>query len=839
MRGARGYPVRVASAVERSISVMFGTAVIASVLLVTSSAPAQAGERDRSLGTATPFGDDLESEFSQGWRNGTEVLGLNDHMVPLDEFDSPYLDPVRWRVDTSVNGEVAVKNTSIEASIVAPSSFPNYSAALFRGKLSGDFDIVVPYDLTHWPDPDGGGGVLGVMWEPGGGGGSYLWEVGRAVLAGVNRYIGYDNGSIVAGDTTSATTGLLRLSRTGATLLGLYSEDAGGSWNLVLTNASMPTGQLRPIVAVGVVPGGNPPPFKVEFDFFFAQQSVLSEPFAAQGEPPVVDAVRLLPYNDNFDDGVLNPDRWAPALISGPAGATETGGKAQLFVTDSAAGDVMLPSRGILTGDYDVRVDFSLQSPATGNFWHALLRVGNQGGSAWQVLRTHDGALDCFSSSFGASCPTTQIESSFRAVRSGTTLSLFAGADSLTGWIPLGSGVVDSGPHRFSLGAVSSGADTPGINVVFDNLLVVESAGQSPAAYADATFESRVIDTGEDAPSNPKWGEIYFNTTTNYFVDASTVALYYFEDKGGQEARDESPQNFTMSFGTSATFVPGVRGDALRFDASGFPTIPPGLSCSVSPYWSYELWVRLEDVSVEQGLLEEIQAGQIGSLSVRTILGTGQVFVALRDQGSGLYDTLTSATGLAGGTWYHLAIVRDNVDLTFYINGTPDATRTVAPASGCPGIYTSVGYTGGFFLKGDIDELRMESRALSPGEIFQDYSARRYVRFQLASSDSPSGPWNFTGPDGTNRSWYSQPGQAAMLTDGHRYFRYRAELNSTNATQTPVTWDVAVTAEGPTIAEFGGAPLAAVAAAMGAAGAGWVSLRRRRGSRVASGGPGA
>lgn len=57
------------------------------------------------------------------------------------------------------------------------------------------------------------------------------------------------------------------------------------------------------------------------------------------------------------------------------------------------------------------------------------------------------------------------------------------------------------------------------------------------------------------------------------------------------------------------------------------------------------------------------------------------------------------------------------------------------------------------------------------------------VGFQVATSTSPSGPWNFAGSDGTSNTYYTAaPGVSApldyILFAGARYFRYRVTLFS-------------------------------------------------------------
>lgn len=75
------------------------------------------------------------------------------------------------------------------------------------------------------------------------------------------------------------------------------------------------------------------------------------------------------------------------------------------------------------------------------------------------------------------------------------------------------------------------------------------------------------------------------------------------------------------------------------------------------------------------------------------------------------------------------------------------------------------------------------------------------VKFQLASSNSPTGPWNFVGADGTANSYYpasgsSQPNVSIPITNSKlhhnkRYLRYKVFLTPTT-TNTPTVNDISV-----------------------------------------------
>lgn len=74
------------------------------------------------------------------------------------------------------------------------------------------------------------------------------------------------------------------------------------------------------------------------------------------------------------------------------------------------------------------------------------------------------------------------------------------------------------------------------------------------------------------------------------------------------------------------------------------------------------------------------------------------------------------------------------------------------------------------------------------------------VKFQVASSNAPNGPWNFIGADGTSSSYYpstsaSQPNIPVAINSkyhyNHRYFRYKVFLTS-SASASPSVEDITI-----------------------------------------------
>ena len=70
--------------------------------------------------------------------------------------------------------------------------------------------------------------------------------------------------------------------------------------------------------------------------------------------------------------------------------------------------------------------------------------------------------------------------------------------------------------------------------------------------------------------------------------------------------------------------------------------------------------------------------------------------------------------------------------------------------------------------------------------------ANTTLRFQAAASNSPSGPFNFVGPDGTAATFFTTSGASLAQFNGYRYLKYKAYLATTDSAVTPALNDVTV-----------------------------------------------
>lgn len=68
--------------------------------------------------------------------------------------------------------------------------------------------------------------------------------------------------------------------------------------------------------------------------------------------------------------------------------------------------------------------------------------------------------------------------------------------------------------------------------------------------------------------------------------------------------------------------------------------------------------------------------------------------------------------------------------------------------------------------------------------------ANTAMSFQIASSNSAFGPFNYVGPDGTAGTFFTTSGASISQFDGKRYLKYKALLSTTDSTATPTLNDV-------------------------------------------------
>lgn len=190
------------------------------------------------------------------------------------------------------------------------------------------------------------------------------------------------------------------------------------------------------------------------------------------------------------------------------------------------------------------------------------------------------------------------------------------------------------------------------------------------------------------------------------FADPSAVSRYPFDgDVTDSWGDNDGTDN------TSAGFVDGVFGQAKDFDGTDdFVTAPSSASVSHTQSFTMSSWFYSTDTSGENTVLNQNGAGiQIDDGEIQTGVFDGNDYIGE-----------LSKSGIESERWYHTLITWDGVsELRLYINGFQSSDGTNNPLIGLSDVLTigSNTSTNAAFFAGQIDDVRIYSRALDPIEV--------------------------------------------------------------------------------------------------------------------------
>jgi hypothetical protein len=160
--------------------------------------------------------------------------------------------------------------------------------------------------------------------------------------------------------------------------------------------------------------------------------------------------------------------------------------------------------------------------------------------------------------------------------------------------------------------------------------------------------------------------------------------------------------------------------------------------------------------------------------------GTAYAIVLRGATGGDYRATRANKSAYANGAWY----TSTNSGGSWAAQGQDLAFRTYV---------TPVNYAASGTL---VSSLRDSNPAVGVSTAWTTLSwtattpAGTSVKFQVAGSNSASGPFNFVGPDGTANTYFTTGGSSLGQFNGQRYLKYKAYLSTTAAGSTPTLGDV-------------------------------------------------
>jgi uncharacterized protein YjdB len=166
------------------------------------------------------------------------------------------------------------------------------------------------------------------------------------------------------------------------------------------------------------------------------------------------------------------------------------------------------------------------------------------------------------------------------------------------------------------------------------------------------------------------------------------------------------------------SWVPGRIGQAARFSTVNWPlgTVPHNPTIDITQQITIAAWIKPNAVE-NKGILSKLS----GNGYEFRILSNGKLEFRINRAASGTAYRLISNQSYVGNgaTWTHVAVSFDGTKSTIFINGVEDNSATFAPVqiiSNTADLSIGAIATGNRW-NGDLDDVRLYGRALSPAEI--------------------------------------------------------------------------------------------------------------------------
>ena len=242
-----------------------------------------------------------------------------------------------------------------------------------------------------------------------------------------------------------------------------------------------------------------------------------------------------------------------------------------------------------------------------------------------------------------------------------------------------------------------------------------------------------------------------------YALTSEIRAWWHFNENSGNSIQDSSGNANTGTI-NDGLWTTGKFGSAVQFDGlSSYIEIPDSNVLDGGSQISIEAWVK-----PVLGTRGSIVSKYIYSSTVNErvyeidITNDGKVSFALSSNGTSSGTIwLTSSTAITNNAWNHIVATSNGTTMNIYINGALDNNTISAP----PIIHSSShnlqigawkydpsGTTVAYF-KGDIDEVRLLSKALSEDEITTDYALGAGSHNITIYAKDNFGNWNSTTRD--------------------------------------------------------------------------------------------
>jgi hypothetical protein len=208
---------------------------------------------------------------------------------------------------------------------------------------------------------------------------------------------------------------------------------------------------------------------------------------------------------------------------------------------------------------------------------------------------------------------------------------------------------------------------------------------------------------------------------TSIVRDAGLIGLWKLDDAKGTLAADASGNGLTGTLWNGPAWSTGRKGGALSLNGIN-QYVEMGNTPKLAPSGPFTIaaWVNpaAVDGKIRYVLADYNEQGDHSSFALR-IEASGQASFFWENP-SGIEPRAFSRSVLKTGTWVHLAGVWDGSTRKMYVNGVSEGTESATQPRPSGLSMVAIGRPGAFnglYFSGDIEDVRLYSRALSDAEL--------------------------------------------------------------------------------------------------------------------------
>ncbi|MBN2251714.1 MAG: LamG domain-containing protein [Candidatus Altiarchaeota archaeon] len=211
---------------------------------------------------------------------------------------------------------------------------------------------------------------------------------------------------------------------------------------------------------------------------------------------------------------------------------------------------------------------------------------------------------------------------------------------------------------------------------------------------------------------------------TEFCCDPCLSASWSFDENIGDTIYDKT-RNINNGIRHNATWTSGRSNNGLSFDGvDDFFEAEDSESLNASADITISMWVNPASNQTTHATLLS-KHGNGGYVIEQNESNTNQFIFLWDTTGSGSWTGETASVTLKAGEWQHLAIVKTDVKVKYYLNGTEKVSgEGSSPFISPNGLDLRIGdrsLNGGRPFNGGIDEVRIWKRALTADEVRNEY----------------------------------------------------------------------------------------------------------------------